>query len=40
MRKSPFFQKWFVGNIFTKKVEETTKEESKEEVITKETEKN
>ena len=22
MRQSPFFQKWFVGNIFTKKVEE------------------
>ena len=22
MRRSPFFQKWFVGNIFTKKVEE------------------
>ena len=24
MRQSPFFQKWFVGNIFTKKVEEDT----------------
>ena len=31
MRKSPFFQKWFVGNIFTKKVEEEPKvEEPKE----------
>ena len=28
MRKSPFFQKWFVGNIFTKKVDETKKEET------------
>ena len=29
MRQSPFFQKWFVGNIFTKKVEEkpSTKED-------------
>ena len=24
MRQSPFFQKWFVGNIFTKKVEDET----------------
>ena len=32
MRRSPFFQKWFVGNIFTKKVEEEpeVKEETKE----------
>ena len=31
MRQSPFFQKWFVGNIFTKKVEEkpSTKEDEK-----------
>ena len=29
MRQSPFFQKWFVGNIFTKKVEDepSTKED-------------
>ena len=31
MRQSPFFQKWFVGNIFTKKVEdEPSTEEEKE----------
>ena len=35
MRKSPFFQKWFIGDIFVKKVEDTpeveeTKEETKE----------
>ena len=30
MRRSPFFQKWFVGNIFSKKVEEP-KEETIEE---------
>ena len=31
MRQSPFFQKWFVGNIFTKKVEEeTSTEENKD----------
>ena len=32
MRRSPFFQKWFMGNIFSKKVEETNCEETKEEV--------
>ena len=33
MRRSPFFQKWFVGNIFTKKVEEeaSTQENSESE---------
>ena len=30
MKKSPFFQKYFVGNIFTKKVEEEVVEENKE----------
>ena len=30
MRKSPFFQKYFVGNIFTKKVEDEVKEDNKE----------
>ena len=30
MRKSPFFQKWFVGNIFTKKVEESKEDDDKE----------
>ena len=38
MRKSPFFQKWFVGNIFTKKVEET--EDDNEEDYESEIEKN
>ena len=28
MRRSPFFQKWFVGNIFTKKEDEPLKEEN------------
>ena len=28
MRQSPFFQKWFMGNIFTKKVEEPEDKES------------
>lgn len=32
MRKSPFFQKWFMGNIFHKKIEEP-KEEIKEDKI-------
>ena len=31
MKRSPFFQKYFVGNIFTKKVEEKPEEEVKEE---------
>ena len=30
MRRSPFFQKYFMGNIFTKKVEEEPIEENKE----------
>ena len=30
MRKSDFFQKYFVGNIFTKKVEENTSDKSEE----------
>ena len=30
MRRSPFFQKWFVGNIFLKKVEDKPEEETKE----------
>lgn len=30
MRRSPFFQKYFMGNIFTKKVEEEPIEETKE----------
>ena len=30
MRKSPFFQKWFIGDIFHKKVEEPEAEETKE----------
>ena len=33
MRRSPFFQKWFIGDIFVKKVEDTPEvEETKEEV--------
>ena len=31
MRKSPFFQKWFIGDIFHKKVEEKTVEEETKE---------
>ena len=30
MRKSPFFQKWFIGDIFYKKVEEPIEEEKAE----------
>ena len=30
MRKSPFFQKWFIGDIFYKKVEELIEEEKAE----------
>ena len=30
MRKSPFFQKWFIGDIFHKKVEEPIEEEKAE----------
>ena len=30
MRKSPFFQKWFIGDIFHKKVEEPVEEEKAE----------
>ena len=30
MRKSPFFQKWFIGDIFNKKVEEPIEEEKAE----------
>ena len=37
MRQSPFFQKWFVGNIFTKKVEDDV---SVEEIDEKEAQKN
>ena len=33
MRRSPFFQKWFVGNIFTKKVEEPKEEKTSIEEI-------
>ena len=32
MRQSPFFQKWFVGNIFTKKVEEKPSTDEDEEL--------
>ena len=32
MRQSPFFQKWFVGNIFTKKVEEKPSADEDEEL--------
>ena len=32
MRQSPFFQKWFVGNIFTKKVEENPSTDEDEEL--------
>ena len=32
MRQSPFFQKWFVGNIFTKKVEEKHSTDEDEEL--------
>lgn len=31
MRQSPFFQKWFVGNIFTKKVEDDSSTEEEKE---------
>ena len=31
MKKSPFFKKWFIGNIFTKKVEEEPSKENSEE---------
>ena len=32
MRQSPFFQKWFVGNIFTKKVEDDTPTDENEDL--------